>query len=268
MKKSLYFGIKQWRRELKNLDFWIVILCAFAFLAVFFYDSGSNLYVIGDKIGVFSLFPIMLSDIFFLWVIYAGFLMIACEIPLRKKGLTFEVIRMNRLSWFLGQIVYCFLMAVTYFSLLFILGNIFYIRNLDFTTHWGKAVIEGTAFTGELGMTYPAQILDMNAAKSCLAGFGLAVLLAMVMGMICCACNMFTQKGIGPTLCGVMLVAQIWADAWGISCRDKLPVGVLTAFFRDEGENLSFALGYYIVSIAILVIIGYCVLRKTDIKEE
>ena len=267
MKKSLFIGVKQWSRELRNWDFWIVLLCLFTFLSINYYDSGCILFEIGDKIGVFSLLPIMLADWTFCLIIYAGFLMIICEIPLRKKGLTFEVLRMNRLSWFFGQIVYGLLMSITYFFFVMLIGISFFVRSVSFTTEWGTAVEEGTAFMGELGMIFPSNLLEMNAARVCLQAFVLAVLLGVLLGMICCVCNMLTEKGIGLAICGVLIIIQRFADGWELSFRNILPLGMLTGFYTSQGTNIIPAVCYYVFCITLLVMIRYYILYKPDRSE-
>jgi hypothetical protein len=267
MRQSICLGAKQWRSELKTADFWVVMLCLFTFMSINFYDSGSLLYEQGGKIGIFSLFPIVMTDADFILIIFAGLLMVLCDIPMRKAGLTFEVLRMNRLTWFLGQVMYSFFMCATYFILVYLSTIVFYVRNLEWTTAWGKAVEDGTAFMGSLGMLFPSEILKLNALATFLRAFLLAVLLGVFLSMVCCVANMLGGKGIGLALCGMLIILQRLFAGYLIDLGMFSPVGMLNCFYQDIGTNLIPAICYYVFITTLLIAISNRILYKTDISE-
>ena len=99
-------------RQGKNLA---VLLCMGCFL--FYYLGGIREYLAVSRqtTGVQELFLTVMNTQYTAMTVWAGYLLVICDIPYSEKGIYPYLIRTSRKSWLLGQILYLFLVTIFYF---------------------------------------------------------------------------------------------------------------------------------------------------------
>ncbi len=265
MRQVIFFACRQWKEEIKKIDFWVVVICEAVFFSLFFGGVGSILGKAGETAGICSVLPISLLNMDFVLIIFGGYIMVVSDIFSTGKNAYMLAMRSDRLRWFLGQVFYSFLMSVTYFVVVMVLQLVFYIGHIEISSEWGNGVISGTAFSGEFVLEVPSVLLKQDALLSFLSALVFSVLLGIFFGIVCCVCNMYFRNGIGTAICAGLVVMERICVTNGANLGMKSPVGMLANYLGMQSEDAVMTAVYYIFLISILISFGMYRIRKMDL---
>lgn len=269
MKKILFLAKSQWKASIKNIDFWVVLLCLFAFFSLFFVTPVKELIGSGQTVGICAIYPAMLLDGDFILLIFAGFLMVMSNVPVLSQETQFQVIRADRSIYYLSQIVYSIFMTMTYFLSVFILSVLFYLPVLSFNTDWGSAVYSGQAFASNgRNLFIPENLLEVSAFSAAILAFFLSVLLGLVFTLLCCLANMAGFGSVGLAICSLLLFVELICERRGMIMGMFLPVGVLKSYYGGTSVTVSFSILYYMFFFFVFVLIGFYQIQRMDLGKE
>lgn len=269
MKEILFLAKLQWKTTIRNVDFWVVLLCLFVFFSLFFVTPVKRLIGSGEAVGICSIYPAMLLDEDFILLIFAGFLMIMSNVPVLSQETQFQVIRVDRNIYYFSQIIYSILMTVTYFLSVYIISILFYLPVLSFDTDWGSAVYSGQAFFSEgRNLLIPENLLETSASSVAISAFCLSVLLGLVFTLLCCLANMTGFSRIGLTICILLLFFERMCAQKNINMGIFSPVGVLKSYYGEINITISFSVFYYIFLFSVFLLIGFYQIQRMDLGKE
>lgn len=247
MRQIIFFTCRQWKEEMRKIDFWIVVLCEAVFFSLFFGGVGSILGEAGETAGICSVLPVSLLNMDFVLIILGGYIMVISDIFSMGKNVCMLAMRSDRIRWYLGQVFYSFLISVTYFVVITVLQLAFYIGHIEISAGWGTSVISGTAFSGEFPLDIPSELLEQNAVVTFFCALAFSVLLGIFLGMICCVSNMSWKGGIGTAICAGFVVLERICVTGGMKLGMKSPVGMLANYLDMQAGNAMLTMIYYIV---------------------
>lgn len=266
MRQIIFFTCRQWKEEIRKIDFWVVVLCEAVFFSLFFGGMGNVLGEAEEMAGICSVLPMSLLNMDFVLIILGGYIMIISDIFSTGKNVCMLAMRSDRIRWYLGQVFYSFLISITYFVVIMVLQLAFYIGHIEISAEWGSGVISGTAFSGEFTLDIPSALLEQNALLTFLCTLAFSVLLGTFLGMICCVCNMYWRGGIGTAICAGLVVLERICVTNSMSLGMKSPVGMLANYQDLQAGNIITTVIYFIVLTGILIGIGMYRIRKMDIS--
>lgn len=242
-------AVRQWKYQIRKIDFWIMLFILPIFYASFFQAAKqTNFKEFSEMLNVITLSPTVMSISTIVFVTYACLLFIVSDIPAVYQGVEYQIIRMNREIWFMGQVWYLVLINITYFGIAFLLQNICY-------------AISGNPYQIVPTILTPGDIGLWGIV------FGLCCLLGCLMGMVCLVCNIFElHTGVGIALCAAMI--WIWEFTLGneYDLGYFSPVGVLQSYNSTTKIPVAGGYAYYVFAIILLLLIGSYRIRHHDIR--
>ena len=190
------------------------IITLFILMSVFIWNHIS---VIGDLTPLTGLktnpliFPFFSSDPLNQLILFAGVIFLFADAPFINEGQSYVIIRCNRLSWIMGQIVYIVMASAIYFMILMCVSVIILLPNGTFATNgWGKIV--NTLAQTNAGRQINLQFTISEKITSFYTpfeAFGLCFFLnwgcASFLGLTIFILNMKFNRGIGLVFCAMIL---------------------------------------------------------------
>lgn len=222
----------------------------------------------GGNVGIFSLLPVLFTNVDFILMTLAAYLMLASDMPIRNHEIQFEITRTNKTTWFGGQLLYSFFISVTYALVISILPCVFYIGNIALQNTWGTAVEDGSAFFVDGVIVDYDNVLKQSAGGAWIKCFLLFVGLEMLFAMICCLLNLVVGKGYGVAVCSVLILMERFLCAFELDLGYFSPVVLLNRFYKDNGANMVPTICYFVTMILALFLLGWRLLRRIDIGIE
>ncbi len=235
MKKILFLAKSQWKASIKNIDFWVVLLCLFAFFSLFFVTPVKELIGSGQTVGICAIYPAMLLDGDFILLIFAGFLMVMSNVPVLSQETQL----------------------------------LFYLPVLSFNTDWGSAVYSGQAFASNgRNLFIPENLLEVSAFSAAILAFFLSVLLGLLFTLLCCLANMAGFGSVGLAICSLLLFVELICERRGMIMGMFSPVGVLKSYYGGTSVTVSFSILYYMFFFFVFVLIGFYQIQRMDLGKE
>ena len=189
------------------------------------------------------------------------FLVLACDVPLRKNHQRFIVLRCGRTAWAKGQILYLFLLAALYLAWVFFASIIAILPHVSFSLDWGRVYysLARVELNGSLPFSQTIQEA-FSAAEAFMICFSLQWLCMVFFGLMIYGINLATGKNIGMILPLVFLLLYfrltnfivgiswtLWISPVYLS-RVQRCVGSL----RHSAMGLPYAFCFFIVAIVVL----------------
>lgn len=161
-----------------------------------------ELYVFAHNSSVFQLTFIL------------GLLLFLGDAPFLKEGMSFRLIRTNRIRWLVGQIISCIVIVVIYLLMIELLLLILFSGHITFQNEWSEPVIlsaqlgNGLAINIEVAMLFSVNIIQTGPPY---AMFGLtfvySLLLYIFFSVLIICCNLRFRTGIG-----CLAVVLFWCE--------------------------------------------------------
>ena len=120
----------------------VICLCLAVFFYLYFGDVRGGLMESGQKIGIMEMFLVVTNNMYTLFTIWIGFVLIICDIPYRDDGVYQYLLRTSRRSWLWGQIVYIVAITVIYFAYIFLLLLLLIVPQVTFQTAWTTTFVK------------------------------------------------------------------------------------------------------------------------------
>lgn len=269
MLEVMGLSLKLWKRQIRRADFWIVIVVMGVFFWSYLAAGRDYMGTVGDTVGVFSIFPIVMSDQSFVLVSYACLLILLSDVPVVYEGMEYQILRISRMEWYISQLLYVVILDITFFLLAAFMQLACYIPAVSFDGEWGSGIQNATAFQS-FSISVPEKLLHMEAAAAFGEAFLLCVLLGLLFALVCFICNLLgAHSGLGVLIC---TLAIVWKEFWayfGLGGTDVgflSPVGLQGSYCGYTGVSVPAAVAYYVFFCCLIILVGICRIDRTDIK--
>ena len=215
----------------------------------------------GEKASVLPLFIYAFNATYYILTLNFLFLVLACDVPLRKNHQRFIVLRCGRTAWAKGQILYLFLLAALYLAWVFFASIIAILPHVSFSLDWGRVYysLARVELNGSLPFSQTIQEA-FSAAEAFMICLSLQWLCMVFFGLMIYGINLATGKNIGMILPLVFLLLYfrltnfivgiswtLWISPVYLS-RVQRCVGSL----RHSAMGLPYAFCFFIVAIVVL----------------
>lgn len=269
MLEVMGLSFKLWKRQVRRADFWIVIVVMGIFFWSYLNAGRDYMSSIGDTVGFFSVFPVLMSDEIFILVNYACLLILLSDVPLIYEGMEYQILRISRMKWLISQLLYVVILDVTFFLLSAAIQLACYIPVVSLDGEWGAGIKNATAFQS-FSINVPEKLLDMEAAAAFGESFLLCVLLGLLFALICFICNLLgTHSGLGVLICTLAIIWKEFCarlEVGGVDMGFLSPVGLQGSYCGYTGVSVPAAAAYYVFFCCLIVVISICRIDRTDIK--
>lgn len=251
------------------------IVTALVFAGIYFLmnNVGANGLLLDSTIGIFELFPFLTTNNLPMFLIVIGWFLLVCDMPYQREGYKYYMVRSNRYTWLLGQIMYLFLAAMLYLVSVFVSVNIVALPNISLSNDWSllmqKAVYNGT-YLGDSVFRVQSNILDtFSPLEASLRAFFLMTLMLTVVGTIILLCNLYTNRFVGYLIVALLLSVDIMSETviW-----NKTVIAVIQRICPVSlGRNLQMesvyntgnpGFVYCILLMVVLLAFCYIIMRK------
>lgn len=214
MRSILHFTGYNLKRLFMSPRPYIVFLALFAVMQIGI--GGANTYLIenGQKLQAVELYVLMHSSSVCQLIFILGLLLLLGDAPFLKEGMSFRLIRTNRVRWLIGQILSCIIISAIYLLVLELLVLILFRGHITVQNSWSDSVIlaaqlgNGMAINIEMAVQFPIRILQAGTPY---AMFGLTFLYSLLLyaffSVLLIACNLRLRTGIG---CLAVTVFWCW----------------------------------------------------------
>lgn len=263
---SLLIAGKLWRRQLRRVDFWIVIAVLGIFFWSYFNAGQSYMMAINETVGVFSVFPISMTDRSFILIIYACLLILVSDVPILPNGSEYQILRISRLRWYAGQVLYIVFLNVTYFLMVAAIQLACFFPAISFDGEWGQGILSGSAFSS-FSLSVPALLLKMQPQKAFGLSFLLSVFLGLLFSTVCFLFNLLAaHDGLGVLICAAAIGIGDLCGRYGYDVGFLSPVGLVGSYAGQTYVPVPAAVGYYLFFSCLMVLVGICRIGRTDLK--
>jgi hypothetical protein len=193
-----WLNIRKWAN---NPRIYIIALLLMAFL--FAQLSGIRDFCAGAQIGVTPwLFPFIMDDLFCLFVVMLGIVLLFCDAPFVDSHQPAVIMRMGKPAWALGQIWYIMIASALYFAAVIALSILVMIPYVGFSAAWGDVILTiaqmGAGVQGLAGVGFNySVILDYSPLSAMVWCFVLSWLIGVFIGLINFIVNQMFGRGFG-----------------------------------------------------------------------
>lgn len=243
----------------------VICLCIAVFFFIYFGNVRGNLLAFDQKLGVFELFLSAVSNIYTAFTIWAGFVLLICDVPYREEGVYQYLLRSSRKSWLWGQIIYVIGITVLYFFYIFVVILVLIIPQVQFRNDWSRTFIRLIDIPKSYGIEYLFSF-SMSVIRSTTAGamfaksIVLAVMNGIAVGMLTMMMHLIWPEGPGVFVGGCGLIVDFWATAVQLMQKQLLYISPMSMTRVVNLSSNSFnrvnpTFGYACTFIGALIII-------------
>ncbi len=220
------------------------------------------------KATILPLFVYTLNTTYYILVFNFLFLVLACDVPLRKGHQRYIVLRCGRSVWAGGQILYLVLLATFYIIWIFLASVIVLLDKLSFSLEWGRVYYSLSRLELDGGISFSRAIQSaFTASQAFLISFCLQWFCFALFGLIIYTYNLATGKNTGMIVpCFFLLlyfrVAQyITGTQWTVWIS-PVYLSRLNLYARMRHPSLYYTIGFFLISITALTICCVTLARK------
>lgn len=119
---------------------------------------------IGEPIGITEGFLLFNNDIFSLAAASLGIIILISDIPFSSQNETYTLLRLSRLEWVSGKILYLLCACSIYYLITFLSGVVLQLGNLSFNSEWSvpmQMLANDTSgsLSSQFGISFPGYVL-------------------------------------------------------------------------------------------------------------
>ncbi len=268
------------RKLFSNPRFYIVVAVALSFI----YLNATDLKNISVETGVNLtpwLLPFMFSRPYDAAIFGAIIGILFCDAPFTEKSETYLLLRVNRSSWFLGQVLYVISVSLIFTLIITISSIVFLIPRVEFSTEWGR-VLDSIAYYYDSSVGKPpfqmpsfyvdyAIVNNFTPLQAMLHSNVMLFLLCCFSASLIFVLNLKTNRFIGA---GVIVFLAGYSDFFSgrlsyeayISPFTWLSITEVDYFEYSLASTPQYAYGFLIIVPILLWTIGYISIIKSDIN--
>ena len=262
---SVYTMLNQFRKWARSPRIWMVFLLFAIFVSTNFVESIRAFCVQHDAKSTVWLLPILLTKLNQrLWVMLLPILLF-CDAPFLDEHQPFQIIRIGRMRWAAGQILYIFAASAIFFIACFIICVVLMMPHIEFTLEWGKVLKTLTQLhiTSELQMDpIPMAILsNYTPLQATLFSAGGTWIATSFLGLTMFLCNLWARREVGMLVAGCFVGLSHFTQMMAMGnrtwyrARYVSPVSWVDLLGIGRGDAESPAWVYVWIAGAILLLV-------------
>ncbi len=155
---------RQFANSLLSPRFYIALLVGITVQSLNIVSLLEFTEVIGESACITDGFLLFNNDIFSLAASSLGIIILVSDIPFSSQNETYTLLRITRVEWVAGKILYLFCACVIYYTVVFLSGVVLLAGNIYCSNRWSQPIyLLATDASGSLqaqfGLSYPEYIL-------------------------------------------------------------------------------------------------------------
>lgn len=213
--KSFLFARNEYIHWLTNPKMCILIV-----MSVFIYEFAivpliDTALEMDCEISVFEPFVALGTSGLVLLILPTVFVVLMSEYPRVQSGDWFSIIRIGRMNWLVGQVMFGLMTVISYVLFVAVCSIVPVLGRADITLSWSKVATEYTVFFPERYGSFVDQLLPENLYNQMSLGMAMVytyIFLALhliVVLFILLACSLCKKRFMGFVLNGAILSAGV-----------------------------------------------------------
>lgn len=158
------------------------------------------------------------SDRITVFILFIGIFIIFSDLPFQDTQQIFLLARSGKRSWIFSQVLYVILVSIVYFLFVLVLFCIFTMPYVNFDLNdWDKNVktIAATSASDKFGIRIDisqSALSDFSPIEGFLYSFGIAVFIAIILGMINLTFNLIIKARSGIIVTGILIFMYMFVS--------------------------------------------------------
>lgn len=196
----------------------VILVCMLLFFQMYLGRVRPALTEEGLFLGLGELFLVMTNNIYTSFTIWAGFILLICDIPYRDGGMYQYLLRTSKSGWLLGQLLYLAGITCLYFGYIFVLLLLLTAPRLTPGWEWSDTIFKMIHSPQNYGIenwfSFPVSIMRVQTPGVLFRRCAVLCLLAGIMvGSLTMLLHLLWKNGPGIAAGGILLVWDYWATA-------------------------------------------------------
>lgn len=271
-------------KHISSVNFWTPFILAIAAVYEFTHPLANMASHYSIPVNGFAV-SFLFSSFNQTFIIFLGVFILFSDLPFKDNQQMFMVSRSGKRAWIFSQVFYVAIVSLMYFAFIVVCFCAFTFPNIGFDVqNWGKIIrtISATnaASMFELTFNVPKNILsDFSPLEAFLCSFGMAYVVAVVLGLLIFLLNLTVKHKVGIAVSGSLIFLYMvvhLSNNWIISYFS--PIDWCSILHIDKNgisiyPDLSFAIIVLLVCVVVEMIALYIFGGKRikfilDTKEE
>ena len=252
--KSALLNFRKWGSSYR-----IPVIFLMEFLYLYIYTQDGYQFLEEQNIGITSWFFVFWSGGFYARIImFLGIILLFCNAPFTDEQQMFVMLRVGKLRWFVGQILYIILASVCYFGMIVVMTIFRFFPYIGFSMEWGDALRNGS-MENIFGASVPLKVLEQFSPIQAFGyAFGISVGVGIIFGLLILLINMHKESvwGIGTAVTWV--AASLFITIFPPKAEKFLKYVAITEWcdlHTYMNGTYSLSLTYTVLFLVVLIII-------------
>ena len=189
---------------------------------------------------------------------FLGIILLFCNAPFTDEQQLFVMLRVGKLRWFVGQILYIILASVCYFGIIVLMTIFRFFPYIGVSIEWGDALRNGS-MENIFGASVPLKVLEQFSPIQAFGyAFGISVGVGIVFGLLILLINMHKESvwGIGTAV--IWLASSLFVTLFVTKVENFLKCFTITEWCDLQiymNGTYSLSLTYTVLFLVVLIII-------------
>lgn len=156
------------------------------------------------------LFPFLLRGGSIICPLMLGYIILISDAPFRNRQQCFILLRVGKVTWLTGQILYLFMLSLIFTVSLFLLSILYILPQVEWSTDWGNFLITiaVSGLPGKYGSIDARYSIIKDASPIYATAWTITsfAFVCFLLGMIVLLCNLWLGKGIGVVIVSALAI--------------------------------------------------------------
>ncbi len=233
-----------------------------------------NSEIMGKPLNILEPFIALANNGLLLLFLPLLFLTLIADYPRADANNIFNIVRIGRVNWLIGQMIKLFFMAASYIIFV-IIGTIApMIGNGRLTNHWSEVVTKFTLFHPEESQNPGVRLLPENlynqlsVYQAAILSYTFLFMYLLIIGLILLFFSLIRKKTAGFIVCGALIsVGTVLCSIkskmmWTMPMAHSIIWLHYTKYFKQPVVSLHISAIYLITVIVLLIISCFAVIRR------
>ncbi|MCD8161841.1 MAG: hypothetical protein LUE61_12010 [Clostridiales bacterium] len=279
MGSMVYFAWHELRHTVTSVRFYASIAILAAGLYSIFGGVGAYLADNELKLQITELFTLYTNSVFAQRLMLLGSLLLLADAPFIREGLSYRLLRSDKIHWYLGQLLYCAIIAAIYLLATFLLLACMTGGHVTMENTWSEPFLTlcQAADMGEVVDYELDIIISMNYTMGIPNGgspyqmLGLAFLYAWFLVMLNCVIGMVLnlrfRTGVGMLSAVALIVLRMASIRGEIDYNNIEPGYLASVGLRDvSAGTVGYTCAYFLILITVAAVIAYRAAKRADMQ--
>lgn len=249
--------------SIMNLKMILIALIEVAFIITVYKNIGIWLRYTGNTVGIFELLPYsFMQDIPFL-VVIIGIIISVGDLPCVSKRTRFEIIRINKRAYLLGQMFYIVEISITYFVYIWGVILLAGFPKYSVANEWSyfiETATKGTEFLdNNIELFFSVELMkSFTPIEAFGLALGLGILFAIFTGNVIMLCNLrLRYMNISTVICMAFIVLDVVYSKINIGAFRYIfyisPISMMKAYaYSSESSTIIYSAVFLFVGSIIM----------------